>query len=116
MGRKYPAKRPKPVLMTEHEGDVFVFCTPSYKSNRTRVFKLDLKQCGWQEKRDIGGLTLFASFPSSLLRAGLSAEERNRIYTSLTDGIHYSMKSSHLRQGSCVSSCIDWVEPPHNMA
>uniref|UniRef100_A0A1J3F3I0 F-box/kelch-repeat protein n=2 Tax=Noccaea caerulescens TaxID=107243 RepID=A0A1J3F3I0_NOCCA len=104
----------KPVLMTEHEGDIFVIYTPRDKSNRTKVFKLNLKQYVWQKKRDLGGLTVFASFPSSFIRAGLSAEERNRIYPPLTHGIHYS--SSHLPPGSCVSSCVAWVEPPHNMA
>lgn len=73
-----------PVLMTEHDRDIFVIYTQRYNSNPTTVFKLNLKQNVWEDKRDLGGLTVFASF-SSFIWSSLSVEERNIIYPSLTD-------------------------------
>ncbi|XP_013615859.1 PREDICTED: F-box/kelch-repeat protein At3g18720-like, partial [Brassica oleracea var. oleracea] len=72
-----------PVFLMEHEGDIFVMC--SRLDSNHMVFKLNMKQNVWEEKRDLGGLTVFASCPGSFIRACLSAEEMNRIYPSFTD-------------------------------
>ncbi|KAG2323498.1 hypothetical protein Bca52824_016711 [Brassica carinata] len=68
------------MLMTEHEGDIFVVFTGRYYT--PSVFKLNLKRMGWEEKGEIGGLTIFASIHASLTRASLSEKERNRLYQS----------------------------------
>lgn len=59
-----PADFSRPVMMTEHEGDIYVM----YRSNRSDqpVFKLNLERKIWEEKRDFGGLTVFTSYPASL--------------------------------------------------
>ncbi|CAE6196252.1 unnamed protein product [Arabidopsis arenosa] len=73
-----------PVLMTEHEGDIFVIVY-TCKNNNPMVLKLNFKRNVWEEKKDLGGLTVFASFPSSFARAGLSTEQRNKICLSYRD-------------------------------
>ncbi|CAL9236945.1 unnamed protein product, partial [Arabidopsis halleri] len=62
-----------PVFMTEHEGDIFVIYTHCY-NNIPTVFKLNSKHKEWQEKTDLGGLTIYTSWPASFVRAGLSTE------------------------------------------
>ncbi|WZZ48513.1 hypothetical protein YC2023_048620 [Brassica napus] len=61
------------MMITEHEGDIFV---------KSSVFKLNRKGKGtWEEKRELGGLTIFASRLASLTRASsLSSKERNKLY------------------------------------
>ncbi|CAH8323622.1 unnamed protein product [Eruca vesicaria subsp. sativa] len=73
-----------PVFIMEHEGDIFVMCS-RLNSNNHIVFKLNMKHNVLEEKRDLGGLTVFASVPGSFIRACLSAEEMNRIYPSFTN-------------------------------
>ncbi|KAJ4890978.1 F-box/kelch-repeat protein [Raphanus sativus] len=106
------------VLVTEHEGDVFVMLTS--RNNSPTMFKLNVKRNAWEEKRELRGLTVFASHPTSLTRAGLSVEERNRIYPSHNGhlGLYYSlgdgMISSRLPSSNYLSNRIAWVDPPHN--
>ncbi|VVA99585.1 unnamed protein product [Arabis nemorensis] len=107
-----PADFARPVLMTEHEGDIYVM----YTSNRSDqpVFKLNLENKIWEEKRDFGGLTVFSSYPASLTRAGLSAEERDIIYERLS--LHYSFSND--KSFFCppiLSRTIAWMDPPHNL-
>ena len=52
------------MLMTEHEGDIFVVFTNCYDT--PSVFKLNHKLMGWEERRELGGLTIFASMDSPL--------------------------------------------------
>ncbi|CAH8323616.1 unnamed protein product [Eruca vesicaria subsp. sativa] len=98
---------PEPVFIMEHEGDIFVMCS-RLNSNNHIVFKLNMKRNVWEEKRDLGGLTVFASSTGSFIRACLSAEDMNRIYPS------------HLIYGSSrppktdLSNRVAWVEPPQN--
>ncbi|WZZ70002.1 hypothetical protein YC2023_081372 [Brassica napus] len=68
------------MLMTEHEGDIFVVFTNCYHT--PSVFKLNLKLMGWEERRELGGLTIFASINSPLIRASVCEKERNRLYQS----------------------------------
>ncbi|CAN6909252.1 unnamed protein product [Brassica oleracea] len=106
------------VLMTEHEGGIFVMLTSRNKN--PLMFKLNLKRNAWEEKRELGGLTVFASHPTSLTRAGLSVEERNRIYPSHNGhlGVYYSLGdgiiSSRFPSSNYLSNRIAWVDPPHN--
>ncbi|XP_010512854.1 PREDICTED: F-box/kelch-repeat protein At3g18720-like [Camelina sativa] len=110
-----------PVFLTEHQGDIFVIYTHSDNSNPT-VFKLNSKRNEWQEKKDLGGLTIFTSLPASFVRAGLSTEHRNKIYPSCIDefeqyGTYYSLgdlKSSDPPPTHRVSRHRLWVEPPPN--
>ncbi|EFH44523.1 predicted protein [Arabidopsis lyrata subsp. lyrata] len=86
------------------------------------VLKLNFKRNVWEEKKDLGGLTVFASFPSSFARAGLSTEQRNKICLSYRDkygryDVSYSVgdeKSSYPPPETVLSKSIVWVEPPHN--
>lgn len=106
------------VLMMEHEGDVFLMSTRL--NYNPLMFKLNHERKVWEEKRELGGLTVFASDPSPLTRAGLSAEDRNRVYTShlgqlrcyfaLGDGI-FSLRPP---SSNYLSDRIAWVDPPHN--
>ncbi|KAH0868816.1 hypothetical protein HID58_075838 [Brassica napus] len=106
------------VLMTEHEGGIFVMLT--IRNKNPLMFKLNLKRNAWEEKRELGGLTVFASHPTSLTRAGLSVEERNRIYPSHNGhlGVYYSLGdgiiSSRFPSSNYLSNRIAWVDPPHN--
>ncbi|VYS55539.1 unnamed protein product [Arabidopsis thaliana] len=110
-----------PVFMTEHEGDIFVIYTHCY-NNIPTVFKLNSKHKEWQEKTDLGGLTIYTSWPSSFVRAGLSTEHRNKIYSSRLDqferyGLYYSLgdaKGSDPPRDHLATYHILWVEPPHN--
>ncbi|XP_010474309.1 PREDICTED: F-box/kelch-repeat protein At3g18720-like [Camelina sativa] len=106
------------LLVMEHEGDVYVIST----SKKASVFKLDLKRKVWEEKRELGGLTVFASQPTSLTRAGL-LRERNRIYPSheAHKGVYYNLAddkySSHRPPVmNYLSDRIAWVDPPLNEA
>ncbi|CAN7039229.1 unnamed protein product [Brassica rapa subsp. trilocularis] len=101
-----------PVFIMEHEGDIFVMCS-RLNSNHT-LFKLNMKQNVWEEKRDLGGLTVFASVPGSFIRACLSAEEMNRIYPSFTDFYLIYGASSHRPPRTNLSCRVAWVEPPQN--
>ncbi|VVA99176.1 unnamed protein product [Arabis nemorensis] len=76
-----PANFVRPMLMTEHEGNIFVMykCGRSYQP----VFKLNLERKVWEEKRELGGLTVFSSYSTPLTRAGPSAEEKNMLYERL---------------------------------
>ncbi|KAL0702859.1 hypothetical protein Bca4012_058981 [Brassica carinata] len=94
------------MLMTEHEGDIFVVFTGRYYT--PSVFKLNLKRMGWEEKGEIGGLTIFASIHASLTRASLSEKERNRLYQS-HEKIDFSRPSRDY-----FSNHMSWVFPPHN--
>ncbi|CDY12854.1 BnaC07g15790D [Brassica napus] len=104
--------------MTEHEGGIFVMLT--IRNKNPLMFKLNLKRNAWEEKRELGGLTVFASHPTSLTRAGLSVEERNRIYPSHNGhlGVYYSLGdgiiSSRFPSSNYLSNRIAWVDPPHN--
>ncbi|KAG5410407.1 hypothetical protein IGI04_006736 [Brassica rapa subsp. trilocularis] len=101
-----------PVFLMEHEGDIFVMC--SRLDSNHMVFKLNMKQNVWEEKRDLGGLTVFASCPGSFIRACLSAEEMNRIYPSFTD-FYLIYGSTSCRPPRTNLSCrVAWVEPPQN--
>lgn len=84
-------------FMMENEGDIFVMTLRRNKN--PWVFKLNFKRNVWEEKRKVGGLTVFASEPGSFTRAGLSAKERNRIYPSHNGqlGVYYlgDENSSH---------------------
>ncbi|EOA26279.1 hypothetical protein CARUB_v10023343mg [Capsella rubella] len=110
-----------PVFMTEHEGDIFVIYTHANNNNPT-VFKLNSKCKEWQEKRDLGGLTIFTSLPASFVRAGLSTEHRNKIYSSYIDkseryGMYYSLgdaKNSDPPPTNQTTQHHVWVEPPPN--
>lgn len=77
--------------------------------------KLNLKSNVWEENRELGGLTLFVGHSFSLTRAaGLSAKEKNPIYTPQNRiGIYYSLDS---QPQSCayLSGHFAWVDPPHN--
>ncbi|CAG7902175.1 unnamed protein product [Brassica rapa] len=106
------------VLLTEHEGDIFVILTSRNKN--PLMFKLNLKRNAWEEKGELGGLTVFAGHPTSLTRAGLSVEERNKIYPSHNGhlGVYYSLGdgiiSSRFPSSNYLSNRIAWVDPPHN--
>ncbi|XP_019101989.1 PREDICTED: F-box/kelch-repeat protein At3g18720-like [Camelina sativa] len=110
-----------PVFMTEHEGDIFVIYT-HYDNSNPSVFKLNSKRKEWQEKRDLGGLTIFTSLPASFVRAGLSTVHRNKIYSSCIDefeqyGMYYSLGdliSSDPPPTHRASYHHLWVEPPPN--
>ncbi|KAL0875158.1 hypothetical protein Bca101_024863 [Brassica carinata] len=101
-----------PVFIMEHEGDIFVMC--SRLDSNHMVFKLNMKQNVWEEKRDLGGLTVFASVPGSFIRACLSLEEMNRIYPSFTDFYLIYGTSSHRPPQTNLSCRVAWVEPPQN--
>ncbi|XP_056860221.1 F-box/kelch-repeat protein At3g18720-like [Raphanus sativus] len=101
-----------PVFIMEHEGDIFVMC--SRLNSNHMVFKLNMKQNVWEEKRDLGGLTVFASVPGSFIRACLSPEEMNRIYPSFTDFYLIYGTISHLPPRTNLSGSVAWVEPPQN--
>ncbi|KAF8084761.1 hypothetical protein N665_0703s0016 [Sinapis alba] len=108
------------MLMTEHEGDIFVMFTSRNKN--PSVFKLNLKRMAWEKKRELGGLTVFASHPSSLTRATLSVKERNRLYPSRNGhlGVYFSLGddekiiSSRPPSSNYFSNRIAWVFPPHD--
>lgn len=83
------------------------------------MFKPNLKLKVWEEKRDVGGLTIFASSPGSFIRASLSAKERNKMYPSTNEplSVHYSLgdeESSRLPAITYLSRRGAWVDPPHN--
>ncbi|XP_010477018.1 PREDICTED: F-box/kelch-repeat protein At3g18720-like [Camelina sativa] len=118
----YPTVGPKEfgrrVLMMENEGDIFVMVL-HHPDNNPSVFKLNLKYMKWEEKRDVGGLTIFASYPGSFIRASLSANERNKVYLSAKEphSVYYSLgdeESSGLPTNIYLSKRIAWVDPPHN--
>lgn len=104
-----------------NEGDIFVIYTHCY-NNIPTVFKLNSKHKEWQEKTDLGGLTIYTSWPASFVRAGLSTEHRNKIYSSRLDlfgryGMYYSLgdaKGSDPPRDHLATHDILWVEPPHN--
>lgn len=103
-----------PVFIMEHEGDIFVMC--SRLNSNHMVFKLNIKRNVWEEKRDLGGLTVFASCPGSFIRACLSAEDMNRIYPSFTDFYLLYGTRSHRPPKTNLSCRVAWVEPPqHNV-
>lgn len=108
------------VLMTEHEGDVYVISTFRNNINEASVFKLDLTRQVWEEKKELGGLTVFASYPASLTRAGLLAPDRNRMYPShdARFGVYYSLADDKFsRRPPTVNYLSDrfaWVDPPNN--
>ncbi|KAH0867056.1 hypothetical protein HID58_074078 [Brassica napus] len=95
------------MLMTEHEGDIFVMFTSRDKN--PSVFKLNLKRMAWEKKSELGGLTVFASQLSSLTRASFSVKERNRLYPSRNENISSCPPSSNY-----FSNRIAWVFPPHD--
>ncbi|CAH2051431.1 unnamed protein product [Thlaspi arvense] len=102
-----------PVHLTEHEGDIFAIYTHQDNSNPT-VFKLNMEQNVWDEKRDLGGLTVFTSASASFIRSGLSPEVRNRVYPSLADtnGKYYSLgdgRSSNPPPSPSLARCVAWV-------
>lgn len=99
-----------PVFLMEHEGDIFVMC--SRLDSNHLVFKLNMKQNVWEEKTDLGGLTVFASCPGSFIRACLSAEEMNRIYPSFTDFYLIYGRTSCRPPRTNLSCRVAWVEPP----
>ncbi|KAL0720514.1 hypothetical protein Bca4012_035113 [Brassica carinata] len=107
------------MLMTEHEGDVFVVCTSCYK--KSSVFRLNRKAEAWEEKRELGGLTIFGSRLASLTRASsLSSKERNKLYQSRRGDLGEYFTIDDETIGSSPSSSnlypnyISWVFPPHN--
>ncbi|KAG5378104.1 hypothetical protein IGI04_025946 [Brassica rapa subsp. trilocularis] len=107
------------MLMTEHEGDIFVMFTSRDKN--PSVFKLNLKRMAWEKKGELGGLTVFASQPSSLTRASFSVKERNRLYPSRNGhlGVYFSLGgdeniSSCPPSSNYFSNRIAWVFPPHD--
>ncbi|VVA99578.1 unnamed protein product [Arabis nemorensis] len=106
-----------PVLMTEHEGGIFVILT--CYSKKPSVFRLNLKRNVWEETRELGGLTVFASRHVSLTRAGLPSEMRNRIYTSHYgphDMYYYSLGDEQSsRPPPMFPYGSVWVDPPHNI-
>ncbi|KAJ0246275.1 F-box domain-containing protein [Hirschfeldia incana] len=101
-----------PVFLMQHEGDIFVMC--SRLNSNYVVFKLNMKQNVWEEKRDLGGLTVFASVPGSFIRACLSAEDMNRIYPSFTDFYLIYGASSPRPPRTNFSCRVAWIEPPQN--
>ncbi|EFH61534.1 hypothetical protein ARALYDRAFT_898245 [Arabidopsis lyrata subsp. lyrata] len=119
--RRHHDKLVRPVFMTEHEGDIYVMTTRRKNNSKQLVFKLNLERNVWEEMRVLGGLTVFACNAASLTRAGLSAEERNRIYTlHIGDygrlGIYYlgCVKCSLPAYTTYLSNRSAWLQPPHN--
>ncbi|VVA99584.1 unnamed protein product [Arabis nemorensis] len=110
-----PADFARPVLMTEHEGDIFVMYTLGIRYQP--VFKLNLERKIWEEKRELGGLTVFASYPTSLTRAGLSAEEKSMINERFGSNYFLANDKSFIRPrwGAGWSRRIAWVDPPQNV-
>ncbi|EOA30726.1 hypothetical protein CARUB_v10013863mg [Capsella rubella] len=113
----------RPVLMTEHDGDVFVMTTRRRNHSKLLVFRLNVERNVWEEMSGLGGLTVFACFAAALTRAGLPAEERNRVYTShIGDGygkfgIYYlgCVRCTQPSYTSYMSIRSAWVQPPpHN--
>ncbi|VYS58992.1 unnamed protein product [Arabidopsis thaliana] len=108
------------VLMMEHEGDVYVISTFSNYNNQASVFKLNLKREVWEEKKELGGLTVFAGYHTSLTRASLLALDRNKMYTShaARSFVYYSLAGNKFSR--CPPGCnylsdrFAWVDPPHN--
>ncbi|VVA99576.1 unnamed protein product [Arabis nemorensis] len=108
----------RPMLMTEHEGDIFVILTRDNKN--PLVFKLNLNRNVWEEKRDLGGLTVFISLHVTLTRAGLPSEMRNRIYAShdRRHDMYYSFgdeTSSLPLSTPFLPYSVVWIDPPHNV-
>ncbi|CAA7022229.1 unnamed protein product [Microthlaspi erraticum] len=103
--------------------DIFVTYTRGDNINRPSVFKLNVEGNVWDEKRDLGGLALFTSYPGSFARACSSAEHRNKMYTSCIDDcwlglydMYYSLsdeESSRLPSRASLSPRVAWVDPPH---
>ena len=108
------------MMITEHEGDIFVVCNSCYK--KSSVFKLNRKGKGaWEEKRELGGLTIFASRLASLTRASsLSSKERNKLYQSRKGGLGecFSIVDEKIgfsrRSSNYNPNYMSWVFPPHN--
>ncbi|CAH8346955.1 unnamed protein product [Eruca vesicaria subsp. sativa] len=106
------------MMMTEHEGDIFVVFTSRYYT--PSVFKLNLKRMAWEKKRELGGLTIFASIDSPLTRASLSEKERNRLYQSRKGdlGEYFSISDEKIDfsrpSKDYFSNHMSWVFPPHN--
>ncbi|VVA99577.1 unnamed protein product [Arabis nemorensis] len=78
----YPGAFDSELFMAEHEGEIFLGFTRDIKNPSVVIFKLNLNRNGWEETRDLDGLTIFTSHRFSLTRAGLPLEMRNKIYTS----------------------------------
>lgn len=106
------------MLMTEHEGDIFVVFTNCYDT--PSVFKLNHKLMGWEERRELGGLTIFASMDSPLIRASVSEKERNRLYQSREGdhGEYFSISDEKIDfsrpSKDYFSNHMSWVFPPRN--
>ena len=101
------------------ETSLLCTCTSCYK--KSSVFKLNRKGDAWEEKRELGGLTIFANRLASLTRAtSPSSKERNRLYQSRKGdrGDYFSIGVEEIgsarRSSDFYPNYFSWVFPPHS--
>ncbi|KAH0924879.1 hypothetical protein HID58_017135 [Brassica napus] len=74
----------------------------------------------WEEKRELGGLTIFANRLASLTRATSPSSKRNRLYQSRKGdrGDYFSIGVEEIgsarRSSDFYPNYISWVFPPHS--
>ncbi|XVE61477.1 hypothetical protein DITRI_Ditri06bG0043400 [Diplodiscus trichospermus] len=115
----------KRIFIAEHNGDILIIYTCC--TENPIVFKLDRSKMVWQETQNLGGVTLFVGFLSSLARTNLPGPMRNSVYFSkvfflfgkrcisysLDDGSYYPLKRLYDWGKEDPFENI-WIEPPQD--
>ncbi|KAH1039794.1 hypothetical protein J1N35_041537 [Gossypium stocksii] len=109
-------------FMTEHNGDLLVVYTSQNKN--PMIYKLYRSELAWKEMESLRGVTIFASFLSSLSGANLPGIMRNSVYFSKFrffgkrcisysfDDCRYYPRKQQYDWGEQPPFENIWIEPP----